>query len=213
MLSAAAPPVPATTLTFEETMCGGFSLGETDPAAGRARGAAAGTDLVLHASVSIEDLDHFVTDPDHTGLLSGSIDFPPLGMGLQGASGVFNLFEPGDQPGLKLMIYEVGFAQAGRPYYLAGRKLVRRHPLLDLWHDTTTLYATLHAGGGPGGSVLGAGILTLDLEALLRMLETFRVEHAPSAAARAETLARFGRFFLGELWDIYALHAGVGESA
>ena len=211
MLSAPGPG-PTVSLAFQETMFGGFALGETDPAAGRAKGASAGTDLKLHASISIEDLDRFIAESSHAGGLGGSVDFSPLGTGLLGTSGVFNLFEPGDQPGLKLMVYELGFAARGTPYYLAGRKLVRRHPLRDLWHDTTTLYATLHAGADASGDVLGAGILRLDAEALLRMVASFRVGHVSSALRRAEALARFGRFFLGELWDAYAVHAETTAS-
>ena len=43
--------------TFDETMSGGFALGETDPETGRSRGQLDGCELAMHATVTIEDLD------------------------------------------------------------------------------------------------------------------------------------------------------------
>jgi hypothetical protein len=43
-------------------------------------------------------------------------------------------------------------------------------------------------------------ILEMDL---VRQLGTFRVE-SPTLLGRGEAMARFGRFFFGKLWDVYA---------
>src|SRR5947209_5012847 len=193
-------------LSFRETMAGGFALGETDPAAGRAAGERAGTELAMHANVAIRDLDRFLTDPQHAGELSGTIDFTPFGSGIAASSGIFNLLSPGEQQRLKLMVYELAFTHDGKPYYMAGRKEVRNDPGFDLWPDTTTLYTRLHSGTDKSGPVVGAGTLTLGVAAFIRALGTVEILNAPTLAAKADALARFGRFFLGELWDSYGVH-------
>ena len=48
----------------------------------------------MQARIAIPDLDRFVTDASHTGLLTGEIDFPPIGTRIPARSGVFRLFTP-----------------------------------------------------------------------------------------------------------------------
>jgi hypothetical protein len=38
----------------------------------------------------------------------------------------------------------------------------------------------------------------------LQQLTTFRVHNAPNALESLEALTRFGKFFLGSAWDVYA---------
>ena len=190
-------------ITFSETMAGPFALDEQDPERGRATGARRGTRLTMNARVSIADLDAFVADPDHAGELAGSVDFAPLGVALTAHDGVFNLFSPSGQPELKLMVYELAISAAGKPYYVAGRKEVRDDRGFDLWSDTTTLYTTLHQGAGKDGPVVGAGILGLGVRDLGDLLATVRVTGAGSPLEIAETLTKFGVFFMGELWHSY----------
>ena len=84
---------------------------------------------------------------------------------------MFNLFNPSGQPGLKYMVYELGFQHAGKAYYLAGRKEVRDDPAIDAWKQTTTLYTMLHERDRlPRGPIVGAGVLTLGVTDLIRML-------------------------------------------
>lgn len=40
----------------------------------------------MHAQVIIHDIDRFVSDLEHTGELTGSIDFAPFGMGIPASS-------------------------------------------------------------------------------------------------------------------------------
>src|SRR5690606_1454300 len=81
-------------ITFDETMAGAFTLGQTEPAAGAAAARRSGDLLAMHATVTIPDLDAFIADPKHLGQLKGSIDFTPFGSGIVATSGVFNLFSP-----------------------------------------------------------------------------------------------------------------------
>jgi hypothetical protein len=189
-------------LSFSETMSGPFALGESDPD----RGATAETRLTMHATVEIDDIERFVADPAHAGRLSGRVSFAPLSEDIRAETGVFNLFSPSGEPTLKHMVYELGFEHAGQAYYLAGKKHVRDEAGFDVWKDTTTLFTLLHRGTDTTGQVVGAGILTLGVADLARLVSTMRVNGSPQAVP--EALARFGHFFMGELWDTYAHLSG-----
>jgi hypothetical protein len=196
--------------TFREKMSGGFALGETDPEAGAQLGNSAGNVFTMHGTINIDDLARFMSDPGHAGSITGSIDFAPLGAGLPSTAGVFNLFSPTGDPTMKYMVYELGFnASSGQPYYMAGEKKVKDAPVTDMWKATTTLSTQLHQGTDKSGPVVGAGILSLSVPDLLAMIPTMHATNTSSPAEAAETVARFGRFFLGELWDTYVEKAGV----
>lgn len=190
-------------ITFDETMEGHFALNETDPEAGAEKGKAARTTLAMHATVTIPDLDAFIADQKHEGGLKGTIDFAPLGMGMKAQTGVFNLFSPSRAKNLKYMIYEMGFRHDGKPRYLAGKKHVRDDFGFDLWTDTTTLFTTLHDGADAKAPVIGAGVLRLDMGDFMKLMSTVRVTGTRSATDKAAAVAKFGQFFMGELWDIY----------
>lgn len=195
-------------IAFEETMLGGFALGETDSAVGAEAGRRDGTRLAMHAGVAIDDLAAFLADPEHPGRLSGRLDFPPLGVDLAAPDGAFRLFSPagGDGTGRR-MVYELGFTVDGTVYYLAGEKRVFDDPGPDLWRDTTTLYTRLHRGEDTDGEVVGAGILELGVPQLTALLSTLRV----TGDGDSRTLATFGGFFFGELWNLYAPLAQRGR--
>lgn len=195
-----------TGIQFRETMTGGFSLDSTNPDQGSQLGKRAGTELAMHAQVDIENLNQFVAERDHLGGLSGTVDFSPIGMGMPSNSGVFNLFNPTDDPKLKLMVYELGFLHGSEQYYLAGKKEVRNDPGFDLWSDTTTLFTQLHKGTDKSSPVIGAGVLTLGVADLIMMVSTMTVSNAESGTDKVKTVGTFGKFFLGELWDTYVKH-------
>ena len=117
---------------------------------------------------------------------------------------MFRFFRPAaeDTGNLKHFIYEVAFEHNGKPYYLAGHKDVREGG--ELWGDTTTLYTRLHEGSDKAGKVIGAGVLTLGVNDLIALLRTVEVHNASSEPERLAVIIRFGRLFLGELWDSYA---------
>jgi hypothetical protein len=210
-------------LTFRETMQGPFALGATDPEEGRKKGLAAGTSLALHGHIRIDGFDRFVNEQDHGGILTGTIDFDaaPFTKGMSASTGLFNLFKPAgrsasaprgwyrlsrsantDTGKLKHFIYDVAFEYGGKQYYFAGHKDVREGG--ELWGDTTTLYARLHEGTDRTGKIIGAGVLTLGAKDLVNLLSTVEVQNANSEAERLGVIFRFGRLFLGELWDSYA---------
>lgn len=194
-------------ISFREVMSGGFALGATDPDQGEKQGRKEGSDMTMHASILIDDIDLFISDGNHPGNLTGTLDFTPWGDGIQATSGIFNLFRPTDDPTLKLMVYEMGFTHEGKSYYLAGQKDVKDDPIFDLWKATTTLYTKLHEGTDKSGPVVGAGILTLGVKELIKLVSTIEAPGATSFTQKSEAIAKFGRFFLGELWDTYVRHA------
>lgn len=189
-------------IAFNETMEGWFALGAGTPEAGAEHGRRDGTRLAMHAKVTIDDLDRFITVREHAGDLTGTVDFQPLGLGLEARSGVFQLFSPGPGEDSRRMVYELAFQVDGKPYYLAGEKRVKNDPGPDLWKDTTTLYTKLHEGGDRSGPVAGAGILTLGVSQLLALMSTLK----PINGGDLGTIGAFGRFFFSELWEVYAPH-------
>jgi hypothetical protein len=181
-------------LGFHETMSGPVALGASDPAAGAADAAAA--ELAIHCQIAIDDIDRFIADPDHTGSITGSVDYPPFAEGIPVTSGTFNLFSPGG-PNEKIMGYRLAFEHDGTAYFLAGRKHVHDDPGFDIWKDTTTLYTVLHEGADEQGPIAGAGVLSLGVEALAKMMSTMR------STEGVEPLVKFGKLFLGSLWETY----------
>jgi predicted acylesterase/phospholipase RssA len=194
---------PTLGMTFRETMAGGFTLGETDPSAGSEKGKLAGHILAMHATITIQDLNRFIADPTHLGQINGSIDFDPFGQNIPAKAGVFNLFSPTEQPGLKLMVYEMAFLSNGQDYYVAGKKEVRNDSDMEMWKETTTLFTQLHEGTDKTGRVVGAGILTLGPLDLMKMVSTMHALNAASPVEGTKATMTFGRFFLGQLWESY----------
>jgi len=190
-------------VTFRETMAGGLTLGETDPAAGEQRGMRAGTILAMHATIEIGDLDRFMSDVDHTGRITAHIDYPPFGDDIPAQSGVFNLFKPSGSPGMSLMVYGLAFRHDGKQYYLAGKKELRDDPGLDLWPDTTTLFTHLHEGTDSTGPVVGAGILRIGVADLIKLVRSMSATGADSLSDKTKALSTFGKFFMGSLWTTY----------
>ena len=190
-------------VTFDETMEGWFALGAATAEDGAAQGQRAGTKLAMHARVTVDDVERMISDTEHPGALVGPIDFPPFGMGVAAPTGIFQLFSPGPGETARRMVYQLGFATGGKSYYLAGEKRVHNDVAgLDMWKDTTTLYTLLYEGTNTKGKVVGAGILTLGVPQLIALLKTFK----PINGGNLATVDAFGRFFAGELWDVYAPH-------
>ena len=151
-------------------------------------------------------MERFVEDPEHTGSIHGSVDYEPFGRDLAVTRGIFNLFSPG-APDERLMQYRLAFAHDGKAYFLDGRKHVHDDPGYDIWKDTTTLYSVLYEGNDASGTIAGAGILSLGVEALAKMVSTMR----PTGGGIGP-LVKFGTLFLGSLWDTYGADKFGGRS-
>ncbi|TKK83833.1 GMC family oxidoreductase [Herbidospora galbida] len=168
------------------------------------RGSLDGSDPVsFRITITADDVDRFLAEPDHTARAEGWIDAAVCGGRRPIERGWFNLFAPGEAPDRREMRYLLHFRDGeGRPRTLAGIKHVEHGPPTRLWLDTSTLHTRLlegHVQDDDPAKPLGSGTMHISPSDLARMLTTFKTTGPNGLAA----LARFGTFFLGELWDIY----------
>lgn len=197
-----------TRLEFTEEMKGFVAVGETDPETGWVRGRSREESFQFQLSIQIDGVNRFVTRPAHEASAVGWVSAAGLGERLPVEKGVFNLFTHEDDPNEKRMLYRLFFRdQGGRALTLSGHKIIKDDPGFDTWADTTTLFCKVcegHVGEleEPAATVYGAGILKIHITDFLRQLTTFRVE-GPTLRDRVAAMNRFGRLFLGKLWDVY----------
>jgi predicted patatin/cPLA2 family phospholipase len=194
--------VPGRGIAFRETMTGRLTFGVTDPRAGYDDAAA--VPFILKATIDVRDIDAFVSDPMHTGDLSGHLYAPRAGFVLPCTEGVFRLFSPSPDPNMTYMVYELGYRRDGKPYYFQGRKHVRVGWPWRAWRETTTLYVTLHEGDAAGPTI-AAGILRLNVFDLFALLGTFHATGCERPSQRWRAIMRFAAFFMRELWRTYVM--------
>jgi hypothetical protein len=205
----APPTVDPTRLRFTEEMKGFVASGETDPVVGRAAAEERGDRFTVHLTITIEGVRRFIADPAREGSAEGWIEWSAWPGRRSVESGSFNLFVDQDDPTAKWMRYRLFATDPdGQPVTVSGVKHVRDDPGVDLWSDTSTLSTRVLRGHveldeEAPAEVLGAGVINVHLADFLQQLTTFEVE-AASRSERAELLARFGSFFMGRLWDVYA---------
>ena len=202
-------PEDLTKLRFTEEMKGYVTFDETDYAAGLRKGRESGTFLMFHLTIEVDGVNNFVADPEHEALAEGYVRCQALGGELAVEKGVFNLFVDREDPARKRMLYRLFFRDGdGKPLTLSGFKVIEDDPGWDLWSDTTTLFTRILEGhvnpeDESQAQVVASGIINIQLLDFLKQLTTFRTE-GPTAADRASALTRFGKLFLGDLWDVYA---------
>ena len=202
---------PVTSLQFTEEMKGFLTPGEVDYDKGFRTGKAEGTAAMVHLTIKTDDVNRFITDPQHVASASGYFKSDAFGGQREVEQGIFNLFVDNGNPERKAMYYRLFFRDAkGNPFTLIGFKDVRSDNNSDVWTDTTTLFTRIlkgHVGAEAdgGASIVAAGIIHIHFLDFLDELTTFRVEGG-SIADRASSLERFGSLFLSKLWDVYAHH-------
>ncbi len=201
-----------TSLSFTEEMKGYASAGAVDPSVGFEKGREAGQTFSVTLTITVPDVDAFVTSPQHQGTVTGYVESPIVGGRRPVESGTFNLFVHDTDPAKKRMLYRLVFRGAdGQPHTMSGVKEVADDAGLDMWTDTTTLYTRVFPGivdaaGEAAATPEAAGIIRIDQLAFLRQLTTFRTE-GPTLGDRLAALNRFGMLFLGKLWDVYGRRA------
>ncbi|HET7326247.1 MAG TPA: GMC family oxidoreductase [Nocardioidaceae bacterium] len=194
-----------TSLSFTEEMKGYVGLGVDDPQTGHDQGRSLGQRLMFRLTITVADVDGFVTDPAHQGSATGYVDCDVLGGRLDVERGWFNLFTRADDPTRREMLYRLHLRDTGgNPLTLLGHKDVHDDPGLDVWTDTSTLYVRALAGhvpadGGGESRVLGAGVLRILVPDFAQQLTSFRAVGPDPLRA----MEGFGRLFLGELWSVY----------
>ncbi|NJL27219.1 MAG: hypothetical protein HC897_04675 [Thermoanaerobaculia bacterium] len=198
---------PKLGLEFTETMHGHTTRGEHEFQEGAHAKDRERTRFRL--TIGTDDLDRFLDEPNHEGSARGWVEIGSLGGKREVEKGVFNLLVSGADPARKQMLYRLFFRdEHDNPFTLSGVKQVNDSKGFDVWKDTTTLFTRIYRGHvsaeqEAAAELYASGILILNEIDLIRQLGTFKVE-APSLKGKAEALARFGKFFLGSLWDVYA---------
>jgi predicted acylesterase/phospholipase RssA len=205
----APPPSPLTTLEFTEDMRGFVAPGAPSFEAGEAAGRLARQRLHAHLTIKVDNLDFFVTDPDHAAAIEGWVESPLLGGRAMVERGMFNLFIHVADPRTKEMRYRLFLKQPnGDRCTLVGVKRVEDESgRLDAVQDTTTLYTTLLRGHvdamhDAGADRLALGIIRIGFFDFLRQLTTFRAR-GPNPLAELTAMNRFGLLFLGKLWETH----------
>ncbi|MFE0103573.1 FAD-dependent oxidoreductase [Streptomyces sp. NPDC059009] len=197
--------VPHTSVQFTETLRGHCAV--TPPADGSVAHRATEEPLSARLTVTVDDIDDFLDDPEHPARADGWIDADALGGRRPVESGVVNIFATGTAPGRRELRYRLYLADAAqRPCTLVGTKHLAPAPVTRLWPDTTTLRFRLLSGHVPQGAErtaprIGTGVLHIRPTDFLRQLTTLRTTGPRGPAA----LARFHRFFLDHLWKLYGI--------
>jgi cholesterol oxidase len=194
-----APPVQALGFTFTETMGGFLSAGAMGYRSGYARGQRAGEDLRFTLTVTADDLSRFVREPQHSAVLTGSVEGYWVGGTAAIEPGPFNLFAR-DRRGRRQMRYHFLFpGREGVRYVLDGFKDVHNDYVFDGWKDTTTLFTTLRREDAPGGPPTALGILKIRPLDLVPQVWSMRGVNARGLVDHLRALARFNLFFAGEM--------------
>jgi predicted patatin/cPLA2 family phospholipase len=208
-----------TSVTFKETMKGFLSPGQLDYEQGYEDGKRAKRSVDLRLTITVDDIDEFISDPVHDAVVTGEIRCRELGGTLPILDGRFNLMPFQGDFNKRWMFYWLPFETSdGRKLVLSGYKRLRDDGTKkDLWHDSTTLFIQVIEAQGPqpdigrligrngqaDGPVAYTGIVRITRWAFVRQLTTFRAE-GPSTREEFSAVTRFGLFFGGGLWDVYA---------
>jgi cholesterol oxidase len=208
-------PAPAAqepvALSFTEEMKGFVTPGASDYGTGYREGRESRTALMFHLTITAEDIDAFIADPEQDCAAEGYVRCDALGGELPVQKGAFNLFvdQDGDRE-RKRMLYRLHLTDdAGRPLTLSGFKVIEDDPGFDIWQDTTTLYTRvleghLEPGEEGGAEQVAIGIIHIHLLDFAKQLTTFRTD----PPGRLDALGRFGELFAGDLWEVYGPAAG-----
>lgn len=198
--------------TFTETMRGHVAPGEHDDYAHAERlGKRLGDKLRFTVTILIDDLDAFLANPEHPAILTGTVEAQRFGGAVPLEDGRFNLFI--EEGGRKQMRYTMTFQDRhGQRLRLDGFKDVHNDPGIDIWTDTTTLFARVYRQDEPAEAgtaavvaepIVATGILRIRALDLVPQLRSMRAVGARNAAESASALLAFGRFFFDRLWDEY----------
>jgi cholesterol oxidase len=193
---------------FTEDMKGFATFNQTNYEDGYKQGKQDGTALMFRLTIKISDLDDFVASPEHEAEAIGYVKCEQLGGKRPVEEGTFNLFIDAADLNRKKMCYRLFFRDAdGRVLTLSGFKAVQDNVGPDIWKDTTTLYTNIFKGRitqekEAAAEIVAAGILRIELLDLMKQLTTMRAD-GPTFSDRVEGIDKFGKYFLGSLWEVY----------
>lgn len=183
-------------IRFTERMAGEIS---------RADGTAQGPASFI-VTVDVDDADKFLRDPAHAAQIFGTVELAPLSPApMSIAGGSFNLFSADPaRVETRQMEYKLPLvADDGRQFFFYGQKSIHDDAGFDMWHDTTTLAVSIHAGTDSSGPVVASGELKIQPADFIRQLRTMTVTGADNLSQRLEIMRRFGFFFAGQLFSTF----------
>lgn len=194
-------------LEFTETMKGFFAPSVTDDfERGLEQGRETGSSFEFLLNVRTDNVIQMLQDEGHRATLTGTVRAPAISPGaLTVSDGHFQLFsvDPTDVNARRMWYRMNLHTPEGRTLYFEGYKMVRDRKGTNLWVDTTTLFITVHDGEDPATPILGKGILKIRPEDFIKQLTTMQVFNAASTAERLRLTAEFGKFFVGQLYEVY----------
>ncbi|HEX2659678.1 MAG TPA: hypothetical protein VHU40_15445 [Polyangia bacterium] len=205
----------AVALQVTEWMKGYLGFGVSDYDAGFIKGIEGNAFFMHEMLIKIDDVDKFVSDPEHNATMDGYVSFDAFGGKRPVKDASFRMFVDSKTPGLKYMKYRIPFTNdKNQPLTMYGHKTIHDDKSLDLWSDTTTLYVSIHEGAltapePPAGPALAMGVIHIEKLDLFKSVMSFRSPGANPVQAN-HAMSAFGKFFLGKLWDIYGRVARVG---
>jgi|HubBroStandDraft_6_1064221.scaffolds.fasta_scaffold231866_1 predicted acylesterase/phospholipase RssA len=195
-------PVAKTVVRFSEILTGFVGFGATEFAAGLEQGRGDRTSLALHLDVFIEDLDEFLDLPEHRARLQGFVECDRLGGKRPIQFGKLQFLVDSGDPTRKQINYEISFLdERGVAVQLTASKNLTDQSKSGAWQEVSTALTKLSRADG--GESIAAGIVRSGMIDDIEQLASIRVD-APTVAARAHALTRFGAFYFGRLWDVYA---------
>jgi cholesterol oxidase len=161
------------------------------------------TNLEFTLTIISADLDKMLTEEKHSAKIIGTVTAPAISpTPLTVRNGEFSLFVVDvDGVNARKMLYRFPMQdEDGKVYYVDGFKIIRDHSGFDLWGDTTTLYVNITDADG---ILLGKAVLKIRPQDLMRQMSTVRITNTQNLQQRIKYLAKFGKFFIGILFDTY----------
>ncbi|WP_437923706.1 GMC family oxidoreductase [Sorangium sp. So ce291] len=206
----ALPETQALDLSFTETMKGFFHISHApldDYRGAESIGRRVRSSVQFTLTITIPDLDRFISESAHAGVANGRLHVDGITdhEGAEVVNGVFNLFVKESNSRERKMLYALPFVGAdGKHYLLDGTKEVFDDPGFDVWSDTTTLFTVIREGHSRSDPVVATGVLHILLPDFLEQLTTFRVGGTDDRREKIAAIGRFGKMFMGDLWDVFA---------
>ena len=198
-------------IKFSETLTGFFLEDTSDFKRGYEVGKKRGNKIEVRvSSITIDDLDAFINDPNHQARLECVIDYGDLGKALPIRNGVWNLFKFDQEAGMRKMIYSFRFSsKSGQPYLLYGEKEIHKDEgffmsAQDIKNDMTTLFTVIYHGDKKERPA-GAGILKfhLRIKRIVEMFSSIEVLNAQDLSEKKNTIHKFMKFVNRELEETY----------
>lgn len=206
-----------TPLEVTEWMKGYVGLDVADTDAGYIKGLVDNTPFSHQVTIHIDDIDAFIASPEHAARMDGIIDCPAFGGRRPFEGGMFNMLVDTANPTLKVMLYRMPFVDArGVPHTMLGHKTIRSDSALDLLNDIMRLTVRIFEGDVRGPDVTTGAMGSADMPAMpkatgiihIQTLDGLRsgasfTSPGASPADGVAAVAKFGRFYLDGLWDVY----------